>query len=188
MQHAFDKSGNPTKAAQGFAKSQGVSVDELKKIPSDKGDRLGLEKKIQGRPATEVLAELLPAMVEKLHFPKNMRWGSMQFRFARPIHWFLALFNGQVIPFELAGIKSGSTTRGHRFLSPSQTTVNGVDDYLAKLKKAFVLADRRERIGRGAPPGGRGFGPGGRQAGSGRGPDPGKHRPGGIRGRLHRRL
>ena len=146
VQHAFDKSGNPTKAAQGFAKSQGVSVDELKKIPSDKGDRLGFEKKIEGRPATEVLAELLPALVEKLHFPKNMRWGSMQFRFARPIHWFLALFNGQVIPFELAGIKSGSTTRGHRFLSPSQTTVNGVDDYLAKLKKAFVLADRRERL------------------------------------------
>ena len=146
VQHAFDKEGNPTKAAQGFAKSQGVTVDELKKIPSDKGDRLGFEKKIEGRPALEVLAELLPAMVEKLHFPKNMRWGSLQFRFARPIHWFLALFNGEVIPFELANIKSGNTTRGHRFLSPSQIAVSGVDDYLARMKKAFVLAEREERL------------------------------------------
>ena len=146
VQHAFDKDGNPTKAAQGFAKSQGVTVEELKKIASDKGERLGFEKKIQGRPAAEVLVELLPALVEKLHFPKNMRWGSLQFRFARPIHWFLALFDGQVIPFELANIKSGNTTRGHRFLSPSQIAVSGVDDYLAKLKKAFVLANREERL------------------------------------------
>ncbi|MCF8042608.1 MAG: glycine--tRNA ligase subunit beta [Desulfarculaceae bacterium] len=142
---AYDKEGKPTKAALGFAKSQGVEVGELGQFDTDKGPRLGVIKRIPGRPAFEVLTELLPHLVADLHFPKTMRWGSQSFRFARPIHWFVALLDGAVIPFEVAQIKSGNTTRGHRFLAPSAIEINGADDYLSKLKEAYVLADRDER-------------------------------------------
>ena len=146
VKNAFDADGNPTKAALGFAKSQGVELSTLKTLESPKGPRLGFIKEIPGRPAGEVLAELLPALVESLHFPKNMRWGRLGFRFARPIHWFLALLDGQVIPFELAGIKSGDQTCGHRFLAPQAITITNGADYLAKLEKAFVLARREQRL------------------------------------------
>ena len=142
---AYDKEGNPTKAAMGFAKSQGVQVGELEQFDTDKGPRLGVIKRIPGRPAEEVLSELLPRLVTELHFPKTMRWGSQSFRFARPIHWFVALLDGQVIPFELAEIKSGNQTRGHRFLAPQAMEVSGADDYLDKLRGAYVLAERGER-------------------------------------------
>jgi glycyl-tRNA synthetase beta chain len=142
---AYDAEGNPTKAALGFAKSQGVDLGELLKVDTEKGQRLAVRKVVPGRPAMGVLAELLPYFVEALNFPKTMRWGSQSFRFARPIHWFLALLDGQVVPFTLAGITSGNLTRGHRFMAPDEIEINGVDDYLAKLRQAFVLAERGER-------------------------------------------
>ncbi|MBU4605450.1 MAG: glycine--tRNA ligase subunit beta, partial [Proteobacteria bacterium] len=142
---AYDAEGNPTKAALGFAKSQGVEVGELQQFDTDKGPRLGVIKRIPGRPADEVLGELLPHLVSDLHFPKTMRWGSQSFRYARPIHWLLALLDGTVIPFEVAQIKSGNTTKGHRFLAPQAMEVGGADDYLDKLRGAYVLAERGER-------------------------------------------
>ena len=145
MKAAFDQDGNPTKAAIGFAKSQGVDVGELKTVATEKGDRLAAVKKVAGRPAMDILSELLPYLVQALHFPKTMRWGSQSFRFARPIHWFLALLDGQVVPFELAGIKSGDTTYGHRFMAPQAIKISGTDEYLPKLKEAFVLAARDQR-------------------------------------------
>ncbi len=142
---AFDKDGNPTKAAIGFARSQGVEVDELSKVATDKGDRLAAVKTLPGRPAADILPELLPSMVAALHFPKTMRWGSESFRFARPLHWFLALLDGQVVPFELAGITSGNTTYGHRFLAPAPIQISAADEYLPKLETARVIADREAR-------------------------------------------
>ena len=142
---AYDADGNPTKAALGFAKSQGVEVGDLLTVDTDKGPRLAARKEIPGRAAAEVLAELLPYLVEAMSFPKTMRWGSESFRFARPIHWFLALLDGAVVPFTLAGIASGDTTRGHRFLAPGEVRVSGADDYIAKLEAAYVLADRDTR-------------------------------------------
>ncbi|MBU2518101.1 MAG: glycine--tRNA ligase subunit beta [Proteobacteria bacterium] len=142
---ACDAGGNPTKAALGFAKSQGVEVGELQQFDTDKGPRLGVVKRIPGRPADQVLAELLPHLVADLHFPKTMRWGSQSFRFARPIHWFVALLDGEVIPFELAGINSGRHTYGHRFLAPEVLEISGAGEYLDKLRGAYVLAERGER-------------------------------------------
>ncbi|MBU1156872.1 MAG: glycine--tRNA ligase subunit beta, partial [Proteobacteria bacterium] len=142
---AFDNNGNPTKAALGFAKSQGVEVSSLETIATEKGDRLAAVKMLPGKPAKDVLPDLLPAIVEALHFPKTMRWGSQSFRYARPIHWLLALLDGTVIPFEVAQIKSGNTTKGHRFLAPQAMEVGGADDYLDKLRGAYVLAERGER-------------------------------------------
>ncbi|MCB2188506.1 MAG: glycine--tRNA ligase subunit beta [Deltaproteobacteria bacterium] len=145
VKNAFDAAGKPTKGAIGFAKSQGLAVEQLEVIPTDKGDRVGFEKKLPGRAAQVVLAELLPRWVESLNFPKSMRWGEEKLRFARPIHWFVALYDGRVIPFELAGIKSGDTSRGHRFNSPGPVKLTGPGDYLAALEKASVIADRQTR-------------------------------------------
>ncbi len=142
---AYDAEGQPTKAALGFARGQGVAVEALETIDTDKGPRVGVRKQISGRPAGEVLAELLPRLVTKLPFPKSMRWGSGSFRFARPIHWFVALLDGQVIPFELAGIKSGDQTRGHRFMAPGWIKLSGPADYLERLGQASVMADRDQR-------------------------------------------
>ena len=145
LKAAYDPQGQPTKAALGFAKSQGVEVAELGQFDTDKGPRLGVTKRIPGRPALEVLAELLPRLTADLHFPKTMRWGSQSFRYARPIHWLLALLDGQVIPFELAGINSGKQTYGHRFLAPQAIEISGAGDYLDKLRAAYVLAERGQR-------------------------------------------
>ncbi len=142
---AFDAEGNPTKAALGFAKSQGVEVDALQTVDTDKGERLAAVKLKPGQAAREVLIELLPSLVEAMSFPKTMRWGSESFRFARPIHWFLALLDGEVVPFTLAGITSSDRTRGHRFLAPQEIEISGTDDYLPKLEAAHVLADRPAR-------------------------------------------
>ena len=145
LKAAYDKDGAPTKAALGFAKSQGVEVDQLSQAETEKGPRLAYVKHLPGQPASQVLAELLPRLAQALHFAKTMRWGELEFRFARPIHWLLALLDGQVLPFELAGIKSGGLTRGHRFMSPDPIQVSGVDDYLAQLEAASVIVDRAQR-------------------------------------------
>ena len=142
---AYDQEGKPTKAALGFARSQGVAVEDLEVFDTDKGPRVGFVKRLPGRPAPEVLAQILPRLVESLSFPKSMRWGSGQFRFARPIHWFLALLDGQVVPFELAGIASANLTYGHRFMSPDALEIAGAGEYRDKLEQAQVLVDRDHR-------------------------------------------
>lgn len=146
VKNAFDADGKPTKAALGFAKSQGVAVEDLGQHDTDKGPRLGVSKTIPGRPAHEVLSELLPKLVAEIPFAKTMRWGSQSFRFARPIHWFLAVLDGKVVPFELAGIKSGNTTKGHRFMAPAEIEVLSPSEYADKLREAHVLVDRTERF------------------------------------------
>ena len=142
---AFDAGGQPSKAALGFAKSQGIEVGQLEHVDTDKGPRLGFTRHIPGQPTIQVLAELLPRLTLAIPFPKTMRWGSQKVRFARPIHWFVALLDGQVVGFELAGIKSGNLTRGHRFHSPQPMEVSGAADYLAKLEAARVIVQRERR-------------------------------------------
>ena len=142
---AFDAQGQPTKAAQGFARSQGVDVADLQTQDTDKGPRVAVTKSVAGLPAGQVLAELLPRLVSSLTFPKSMRWGSEKFRFARPIHWLLALLDDQVVEFELAGIKSGRSTRGHRFMSPEPRDLAAAGDYLDAMGQASVIVDRAQR-------------------------------------------
>jgi glycyl-tRNA synthetase beta chain len=142
---AFDQDGKPTKAALGFAQKQGVSVEELQVLQTPKGEYLYVKRSIPGKPTPEILAELLPKLIADIPWPKSMRWGSHPFAFVRPIHWVVALFNGKVIPFEVAGVKSGNRTRGHRFMAPQVLEVMDAGDYLSKMKKTFVLIDRQER-------------------------------------------
>ena len=142
---AWDADGRPTRAAEGFAKKQGVALEELGTVDTPKGAYVYVRKEISGRPAADVLAELLPGVIRDLSWPKSMTWGSVGFPFARPIHWVVALLDGTVVPFEVAGIASGRTSRGHRFMAPEPFEVRGVEDYFERLPGARVMVDPEER-------------------------------------------
>jgi len=144
---AFDEEGNPTKAAFGFAKKQGVSVDELQLLETPKGEYLHFKRKMPGRPTIELLSEILPELIANIPWPKSMRWGTGGFSFVRPIHWVLALFNGEVISFEVAGVRSGNKSRGHRFMAPQIMEIDDLQDYLRKMNEGSVVIDQREREG-----------------------------------------
>lgn len=142
---AYDQNGNPTKAATGFAAKNGISVEEITFIETPKGDYLFVKRKIPGRPTIELLSEILPKLISQISWPKSMRWADIGFPFARPIHWVLALLGGKVIPFEIAGVKSGNTTKGHSFMSPKTLEIKGFQDYLKKMKKNYIIIDQMER-------------------------------------------
>ncbi|RME68387.1 MAG: glycine--tRNA ligase subunit beta [Nitrospirae bacterium] len=142
---AFDQDGKPTKAAEGFARSQGVSVEDLKWERTDRGEYVYVEVSKGGRPCHEVLPEVLKRLVLSLHFPKTMRWADKDLRFVRPIRWLLAMLDDVVLPLELDGIQSSSETYGHRFLSPGPENLKSAQDYFSLMKKLNVLLDQDER-------------------------------------------
>ncbi len=142
---AFDSAGNPTKAAEGFARSQGVNVEDLVRCRTDRGEYVTALVEQTGRETAEVLGEGLPDWIRALSFPKSMRWGGGSLRFARPIHWITALFGGAALPFELEGIQSGNATRGHRFLSPGAFQVKSPASYEKLLERNYVVVDHDER-------------------------------------------
>jgi glycyl-tRNA synthetase beta chain len=142
---AFDDQGNPTKVALGFARAKGVPVEDLSLLETPKGVYLGLKKKISGRSASAVLPALLPQLILDLTFPKNMRWGTSSLRFARPIHWIVALYGAETIPFRLEGIGSGRQTFGHRFMAPGPIPLTQAGDYPERLRSGKVIVDPEER-------------------------------------------
>jgi len=141
----FDEAGNPTPAAVGFARGQGLEVSELETTVTPKGEYVCARKKIAGKTAAALLPSILTKLISTIPFRKSMRWSDLDFRFARPIHWILALYDGAVIPFSIGGVQSGNLSRGHRFMSPDAfSPVNG-EEYLSGLKKRFVIVDPTER-------------------------------------------
>ncbi len=142
---AFDDQGGPTKAALGFARKQGVSADQLQLLDTPRGQYLYIKRRTPGRPTIDVLAEILPKLIADIPWPKSMRWGTRSFSFVRPIHWILALFDGGIIPLEIAGIKSGNKTKGHRFMAPQAVEVKDFEDYRERIKQGYVILDRMER-------------------------------------------
>lgn len=142
---AFDESGNPTKAALGFAKGQGMDISELDRVTTDKGEYLAARRRISGEPTPTILSRFLPDFIKSIPFRKSMRWKDLDIRFARPIHWILALFGGEVIPFRLGNIASGNRSRGHRFMKPDEFTVASMDEYLGKTREHFIIVDPGER-------------------------------------------
>ncbi len=142
---AFDENGQPTKAALGFARGQGLAVSELETVTTDKGEYLCARKTIAGQPTADLLPDLLRNFLLSIPFRKSMRWAAYDLRFARPIHWLLALYGGKVVPLKVEDIESGDTSRGHRFMSPEAFSVGGFEDYLAKTREHFVIADPAER-------------------------------------------
>src|SRR5207249_1231833 len=112
---AFDSAGQPTRAALGFAKAQGIEVGDLRVIATAKGDVVAATKSIRGRSAREVLAAGIPATLAGMRFSKMMRWGDRGRLFVRPVRWILALLDAEVVQFEFVGVKSDRFTRGQRF-------------------------------------------------------------------------
>ncbi|MGC8784346.1 MAG: glycine--tRNA ligase subunit beta [Armatimonadota bacterium] len=142
---AFDAQGNPTPAAQGFARKQGVDVKELEVVHTPQGDYVMAKVFEQGKPTPEVAAAIFPEAIRSLTFPKMMRWGNGNLRFCRPIRWLLALYGGEVVPFELDGIRSGNRSRGHRFLAPEEFEVRTPAELFHQLHERYVLYDHRRR-------------------------------------------
>jgi glycyl-tRNA synthetase beta chain len=142
---AFDAEGGPTRAAEGFARAQGVPVGALRVVDMEGGRYVVAEIREPGRPAEEVLGQILPRIVAGLSFPKSMRWGPTGFRFGRPIRWVVALLDSRVIPMEIAGIRAGRRTYGHRFLAPAAMVLPEARAYAAAMRRARVLLDPGER-------------------------------------------
>ena len=142
---AFDAQGRPTAAALGFARSQGVPVEALEVRSTPAGEYVFARVSVPGKPVGEVLRELLPRVVASLQFPKTMRWGNHDLRFARPIRWLVALLDDQVVPFELAGVRSGRWTYGHRQLAPGRHEIPDATEYEEVTRRACVMADRTSR-------------------------------------------
>jgi glycyl-tRNA synthetase beta chain len=144
-QAAFDAKGNPTKAAIGFAKGQSVPVESLTLVETGKGEYVCAVKKEPGRPTIELLSTFLPKWILSIPFQKSMRWADVPIRFARPIHWILALFGGEVVPFEVGNIRSGKMTFGHRFMHSGPIPVMDFQSYLQKTREASAIVDPVER-------------------------------------------
>ncbi|HLP00244.1 MAG TPA: glycine--tRNA ligase subunit beta [Fimbriimonas sp.] len=142
---AYDADGKPTGALQGFCKSQGVSVDDLRKDDQ----YVWVTKQIPGRPTKELLAEILPRIILGLSFEKSMRWGKSRVRFARPIRWILAAYDGDKVEFDVEGVESDILSYGHRFYSPGKFKATSLEKLKMELRERNVEPDpyyRREII------------------------------------------
>jgi glycyl-tRNA synthetase beta chain len=142
---AFDDQGHPTKAALGFARGQGIPVEELKVVQTEKGEYLSARKEEKGEETFRLLPAILPRVIASIPFPKSMRWMDLENAFVRPIHWILALFDGKVIPFQVGNIVTGNLSRGHRFMALGSFQVKDLPDYLRRLKNSFVIVNPEER-------------------------------------------
>lgn len=143
---AFDADGNPTKAAEGFARSNGVSFDEIGRTTDDKGERLYYAQTVAGANAAEELPVAITESLNKLPIPKRMRWGSSRIEFVRPVHWIVLLLDGKPLEADVLGIKSNYFTKGHRFHANRDIAITSPDTYESILKEqGKVLADYEER-------------------------------------------
>ena len=142
---AFDAVGTPTRAAEGFAKSKGISVGDLREIDVDGVRYAVAEVREAGRPVVSILPTFLPALIGKLVFPKNMYWSDPAIRFARPIRWIVALHGDEVIPFEYGDVKSGRVSSGHRFMGDKHVEIANTGEYMDKLYDNYVILDSEKR-------------------------------------------
>ena len=138
---AFDADGNPTKAGAGFARGQGVDPSAL--IQRDGYVYASVHE--SGAATAELLTSLLPDLVRAIPLPNSMRWGDLDFRFIRPIRWFVALYGTEIVPFTLAGVTSGNHSRGHRTLAPADFVITSAADYETACEKAYIIVDPERR-------------------------------------------
>ncbi|URN94310.1 MAG: glycine--tRNA ligase subunit beta [Candidatus Pristimantibacillus lignocellulolyticus] len=141
---AKDEAGNWSKAALGFARSQGVEPEALYFQELAGVEYVYAKKSSIGVETSSLLSQGFVDVITSMSFPKNMRWGSHEMRFVRPIRWMIALFGNDVVNFELAGVATGRISRGHRFLG-EETTIDNASDYVAKLRQQSVIVDVEER-------------------------------------------
>jgi len=142
---ALDDAGGLTKAGLGFAKKQGISPDDLEVVETDKGRYVAFDRRETGRPAGDVLPPLLGDLAGAIPFPKSMRWGAGGVAFGRPVHWLVALHGNTCLDVTFAGIRSGTESRGHRFLAPGAVSLRAADGYADALAAAHVVVDPADR-------------------------------------------
>ena len=147
---SFDASGKPTRAAESFAQKMNIPVGNLVTVTTPKGEYLSAKQVILGKPAKEILEEILPRTVAEIPWARSMYWtGASGLHFIRPIRWVVALLGGKPLRFTLGDAAAGNLSEGHRFLGKAKIPVRGVDDYIQKLKANFVLVrpeDRKHKI------------------------------------------
>jgi len=147
---AYDIAGQPTRAAVSFAEKQGIPLAKLEIVNTPKGDYLVARQVVRGKPAAEILQNILPEAIREISWPRSMVWAGLHSpRFIRPIRWIVALLDGKVIPCGFSDVRAGNWTDGHRFLGSRHVPLTGVRDYESKLKKNFVLCRpeaRRKKI------------------------------------------
>jgi glycyl-tRNA synthetase beta chain len=149
LANAFDSSGQPTKAASGFAASCGVSVDQLQQVDGPKGRVLQFVGTRKGEPSASLLPGIVKAALDALPIAKRMRWGAGEHEFVRPVHWAVMVFGTVLVDCEILGVRTGKQSRGHRFHAPGPVSIASPAKYVEALEKAHVVADvtaRRERI------------------------------------------
>ena len=142
---AFDDDGNAKPAAMGFAKSNGVSVSDLSRKQTNKGERLAFIAQVKGKKTGDLMQDILLKAIAQLPVPKSMRWGNSNHQFSRPVHWLLAILGNEVLNVELFDIKASKQTYGHRFHAPEAITINNASEYESKLLSAYVIARLEER-------------------------------------------
>ena len=142
---AFDGNNEPTKPLQGFMRSKGLNIEDLYFKVAGKEEYVFAKLKETGKNTEDVLKVILPKLIKSINYPKTMKWGGKQLRFTRPIRWIVSIYNGDVLDFELEGIKSSNVTRGHRFLGQESITVNSIDEYINELRNNYVILDQNER-------------------------------------------
>lgn len=146
---AFDADGNATPAANGFARSLGVTVEQLETLENDQGSWLSYQLEIPGKTLGEILPEIIQKALDQLPIPKKMRWGNHRQSFVRPVHWLVCLYGSDVVPINLFGLASGNFSRGHRFHHPEPVLVENAMQYSEALLNARVIVDydaRKESI------------------------------------------
>lgn len=139
------KDGQPAPPAHAFAKKVGLSLDQIKRVDTPKGEYLSATVRKKGRSAREVLADLLPREINGIAWPKNMYWRKPAERFVRPVRWLVAMVDGEVVPLEFDGIKAGQASRGHRIIGQKEVVVSKASAYVDVLRSAKVL-DAAERL------------------------------------------
>lgn len=144
---AYDADGNPTKAAAGFAKTQGVDLADAFRLETDKGEYLAVRKKMGGAKTADLLATFCPTLIAQLPFAKKMKWGEQEFTFARPVRWVLAMLDDAVVPFEVAELNSGRETYGHRVHAAGPFAIANAADYYSTIEEkcAVVLSAEKRR-------------------------------------------
>ncbi|CDG19861.1 Glycyl-tRNA synthetase beta subunit [Xenorhabdus poinarii G6] len=143
---AFDAEGNPTKAAEGWARGCGITVAQAERMVTDKGEWLLYRAQVKGREAKELLADMVSRALSKLPIPKLMRWGDNETQFVRPVHTVTMLLGSELIEGEILGIKSDRIIRGHRFMGEAEFTIENAEQYPAILQaRGRVIADYEVR-------------------------------------------
>lgn len=142
---AYDENDNPSKALLGFARGQGVDINDIF-IDEFNGEKyVFANKHLKGTNTKNIIKENMSDYIKNIHFPKPMKWGGKNIKFARPIRWLISLFNEEIVEFDLEGIKASNISRGHRFLGSDNIKIENIDEYFTKLKENYVIVDQEKR-------------------------------------------